>query len=195
MLDGGNFVTKVIYLPDPRYQELAVSGVSVETLVSTRLEPGIDPILEADKRGTILLIVRLGAIDLEMPGGGNVLGGGVPTPAGGPAMGNVPGGAPMTPGGPGITELPPGTLPPGTVPPAPAGTSGTVVLDPPAAGAVAPPSRRHLRRIRSRVLPRRQFGACPPSPLPRRSRCRPCSHRRPTRPRPRCPGRESSGER
>ncbi len=138
VLDGGNFVTKVIYLPDPRYQELAVSGVSVETLVSTRLEPGIDPILEADKRGTILLIVRLGAIDLEMPGGGNVLGGGVPTPAGGPAMGNVPGGAPMTPGGPGITELPPGTLPPGTVPPAPAGTSGTVVLDPPAAGAVAP---------------------------------------------------------
>ncbi len=53
VIDGGNFVTKVIYLPDPKYQELAVSGV--ETLVSTRLEPGIDPILEADKRGTILL--------------------------------------------------------------------------------------------------------------------------------------------
>ena len=67
MIDGGNFVTKVIYLPDPKYQELAVSGV--ETLVSTRLEPGVDPILEADKRGTILLIVRLGAIDLEMPSG------------------------------------------------------------------------------------------------------------------------------
>ena len=80
MLDGGNFVTKVIYLPDPRFQELAVSGV--ETLVSTRLEPGIDPILEADKRGTILLIVRLGAIDLEMPGGGSVLGGAAsPRPA------------------------------------------------------------------------------------------------------------------
>ena len=68
VVDGGNFVTKVIYLPDPKYQELAVSGV--ETLVSTRLEPGVDPILEADKRGTILLIVRLGAIDLEMPGPG-----------------------------------------------------------------------------------------------------------------------------
>ena len=67
VIDGGNFVTKVIYLPDPKYQELAVSGV--ETLVSTRLEPGVDPILEADKRGTILLIVRLGAIDLEMPAG------------------------------------------------------------------------------------------------------------------------------
>ena len=67
VVDGGNFVTKVIYLPDPKYQEVAVSGV--ETLVSTRLEPGVDPILEADKRGTILLIVRLGAIDLEMPSG------------------------------------------------------------------------------------------------------------------------------
>ena len=65
VIDGGNFVTKVIYLPDPKYQELAISGV--ETLVSTRLEPGVDPILEADKRGTILLIVRVGAINLEMP--------------------------------------------------------------------------------------------------------------------------------
>ena len=45
VVDGGNFVTKVIYLPDPKYQELAVSGV--ETLVSTRLEPGVDP----DSRG------------------------------------------------------------------------------------------------------------------------------------------------
>ena len=68
VVDGGNFVTKVIYLPDPKFQELAIAGV--ETLVSTRLEPGVDPILEADKRGTILLIVRLGAIDLEMPGSG-----------------------------------------------------------------------------------------------------------------------------
>lgn len=66
VIDGGNFVTKVIYLPDPKYQELAIAGV--ETLVSTRLEPGIDPILEADKRGTILLIVRVGAIDLETQG-------------------------------------------------------------------------------------------------------------------------------
>jgi hypothetical protein len=64
VVDGGNFVTKVIYLPDPKYQELAIAGV--ETLVSTRLEPGTDPIIEADKRGTILLIVRLGGINLEM---------------------------------------------------------------------------------------------------------------------------------
>ena len=68
VVDGGNFVTKVIYLPDPKYQELAISGVP-ETLVSTRLEPGVDPIIEADKRGTILLIVRLGSINLEMNNG------------------------------------------------------------------------------------------------------------------------------
>ncbi len=66
VVDGGNFITKVIYLPDPKYQELAIAGV--ETLVSTRLEPGVDPIIEADKRGTILLIVRLGGINLEMNG-------------------------------------------------------------------------------------------------------------------------------
>ena len=65
---AGNFVTKVIYLPDPKFQELAVSGV--ETLVSTRLEPGVNPILEADRRGTILMILRIGSIDLEMPAAG-----------------------------------------------------------------------------------------------------------------------------
>lgn len=62
----GNFVTKVIYLPDPEYQELALAGV--ETLVSTRLDPGVDPIVEADRRGSILAVVRLGNKDLEMPG-------------------------------------------------------------------------------------------------------------------------------
>jgi hypothetical protein len=98
VVDGGNFVTKVIYLPDPRYQELAIAGV--ETLVSTRLEPGVDPILEADKRGTILLIVRLGAIDLEMPNAGAAL-----APAG-PAVGAE-------------VVAPPGSLPPGVAPPGP----------------------------------------------------------------------------
>ncbi len=62
----GNFVTKVIYLPDPEYQELALAGV--ETLVSTRLDPGVDPIVEADRRGSILAVARLGNKDLEMPG-------------------------------------------------------------------------------------------------------------------------------
>jgi hypothetical protein len=124
VVDGGNFVTKVIYLPDPKYQELAVSGV--ETLVSTRLEPGVDPTLEADKRGTILLIVRLGAIDLEMPG---TMGGTVVTA---PAAA-----APAVPGAP-VTEVPPGSLPPG-VTPAPAPAAETVPVDTaPAAVAPAP---------------------------------------------------------
>jgi hypothetical protein len=64
---SGNFVTKVIYLPDPEFQELALAGV--ETLVSTRLDPGVDPIAEADRRGSILAILRMGNKDLE-PGYG-----------------------------------------------------------------------------------------------------------------------------
>ena len=63
---SGNFVTKVIYLPDPEFQELALAGV--ETLVSTRLDPGVDPIAEADRRGSILAILRMGNKDLR--GGG-----------------------------------------------------------------------------------------------------------------------------
>jgi hypothetical protein len=63
---SGNFVTKVIYLPDPEFQELAVSGV--ETLVSTRLDPGVNPVAEADRRGSIMAILRLGNKDIEMPG-------------------------------------------------------------------------------------------------------------------------------
>jgi hypothetical protein len=64
---SGNFVTKVIYLPDPEFQELALAGV--ETLVSTRLDPGVDPIAEADRRGAILAILRIGNLDLQLPGG------------------------------------------------------------------------------------------------------------------------------
>ncbi len=64
---SGNFVTKVIYLPDPEFQELALAGV--ETLVSTRLDPGVDPIAEADRRGSILAIVRMGNKDLQLGAG------------------------------------------------------------------------------------------------------------------------------
>lgn len=64
---SGNFVTKVIYLPDPEFQELALAGV--ETLVSTRLDPGVDPIAEADRRGSILAILRIGNKNLELNGG------------------------------------------------------------------------------------------------------------------------------
>lgn len=65
---NGNFVTKVIYLPDPEYQDLAVAGIDV--LVSTRLDPGVDPIVEADRRGAILAIIRMGNKDLQLPGPG-----------------------------------------------------------------------------------------------------------------------------
>ncbi|QDT61906.1 hypothetical protein SV7mr_44470 [Stieleria bergensis] len=64
----GNFVTKVLYLPDPDFQGPALAGI--DTLVSTRLDPGIDPIVEADRRGSILAIIRLGDKDIEMAGSG-----------------------------------------------------------------------------------------------------------------------------
>jgi hypothetical protein len=64
-VETNNFVTKVIYLPDARFQELAIAGV--EELVSTRLGPGLDPIAEADRRGTIMAVLRMGNMDLEMP--------------------------------------------------------------------------------------------------------------------------------
>ncbi len=72
---SGNFVTKVIYLPDPEFQELALAGV--ETLVSTRLDPGVDPIAEADRRGSIMAILRIGNLDLQLPGNGLAMQGGV----------------------------------------------------------------------------------------------------------------------
>ena len=88
---AGNFVTKVIYLPDPEFQDLALAGV--ETLVSTRLDPGVDPIVEADRRGAILAVIRIGNKDLEMAG-----------VAAGLANGGMmigPDGMPCGPGGPG----------------------------------------------------------------------------------------------
>ncbi|MEM9700912.1 MAG: hypothetical protein AAF907_00545 [Planctomycetota bacterium] len=62
---SNNFVTKVVYLPDAEYQDLAIVGV--ETLVSTRLDPGQDPVAIAEQRGTLLAVFRMGGIDLEMP--------------------------------------------------------------------------------------------------------------------------------
>ena len=70
---SGNFVTKVIYLPDPEFQGEVISGI--DTLVSTRLEPGLDPIIEADRRGSILAIIRLGNKDIELTGSAYANGG------------------------------------------------------------------------------------------------------------------------
>ena len=60
---SGNFVTKVVYLPNPEYQGIAMSGVG--TLVNTQLQPGVDPIVEASKRGSILAVIRMGNKDLS----------------------------------------------------------------------------------------------------------------------------------
>jgi hypothetical protein len=92
---SGNFVTKVIYLPDPEFQGEVISGI--DTLVSTRLEPGLDPIVEADRRGSILAIVRLGNKDIELAGAGAGigLGGGMMLDANGMPCGL--GGGPIDP--------------------------------------------------------------------------------------------------
>lgn len=117
-IDAGNLVIKVVYLPDPQFQDLAVAGP--DEVVSTRLEPGVDPILEAQRRGSVLAVVRIGNIDLEAP---NTPAMNAP-PQGGPfqgmplmtAPGSVPPGA-MPPGGPLPGTVPPGSVPPGSVPP------------------------------------------------------------------------------
>src|SRR5207237_2067532 len=61
---AGNFVVKVIYLPDPCYQDMASTGP--DEVVSSRLEPGVDPIAEAHRRGSVLAVIRLGNIDLDL---------------------------------------------------------------------------------------------------------------------------------
>lgn len=86
---AGNFVTKVIYLPDPEFQEAALPRI--DTLISTRLDPGVDPIVEADRRGSILAVIRIGNKDLEMPG---MMGGIGVMPAAYMAHGATVGGAP-----------------------------------------------------------------------------------------------------
>src|SRR5437763_1704708 len=62
---AGNLVVKVVYLPDPQFQDLAVAGP--DEVVSTRLGPGVDPGVEAQRRGSVLAVVRMGNLDLEAP--------------------------------------------------------------------------------------------------------------------------------
>ena len=73
---NNNFVTKVIYLPSAQNQDLAIAGV--ETLVSTRLDPGVDPVAEADRRGTIMAVLRMGNMTLETAPDGSIPGDGNP---------------------------------------------------------------------------------------------------------------------
>jgi hypothetical protein len=121
---SGNFVTKVIYLPDPEFQDLAMAGV--ETLVSTRLDPGVDPIVEADRRGSILAILRMGNLDLQLPGQMVAMGPGVeqaqymegePADGGqyGPGCMEGAGMAPMGPQGMRTTGFAPQVAPPNLI--------------------------------------------------------------------------------
>jgi hypothetical protein len=96
---AGNFVVKVVYLPDPQFQDLAVAGP--DEVISTRLEPGVDPILEAQRRGTILAVIRIGNIDLETAN--------TPPMYGPPGAGSPFQGMPLM--------MPPGAVPPGMMPP------------------------------------------------------------------------------
>src|SRR5207248_742245 len=144
---AGNLVVKVIYLPDRENQDF-VTVAGAEELVSTRLEPGADPVAEAQRRGTILAIVRLGNIDLEnrasppitAPPGVMMLPPGAPVPAPrgpvpGPGMGSLPNvpsytdpllpSRPTTPAAP--TGRPSGPLAPGPLPP---GAPGTLPVGP-----------------------------------------------------------------
>ena len=92
----GNYLVKVIYLPDPAYQDQA--GTGIEEILSTRLDPGTDPVKEARSRGTVLLVIRMGNVEQE-------LGHSPPLNAGSSSAGSMPGGMP---GGP---SCPPGSMP------------------------------------------------------------------------------------
>ena len=76
---------------DPQFQELAASGT--DEIISTRLEPGADPIMEAQRRGSILLVIRMGNVDQEAPNT--------------PPLDSVGQGNPMQ------CMMPPGMMPPG----------------------------------------------------------------------------------
>lgn len=105
-VQAGNYLVKVIYLPDPQYQDIAAVAGPAE-VISTRLEPGMDPIAEARRRGEILLIIRMGNIDLDAKGTPPL---DAPNPFAMPPAGRLP--API-PGGVGVeVELGPRPMPP-----------------------------------------------------------------------------------
>ena len=141
---AGNLVVKVVYLPDPANQDFT-TVVGAEEVVSTRLEPGADPVAEAQRRGTILAVIRMGNIDLEnresppmtAPPPGFLLppgfGPGAPLP--GPRSVPGPGGLGMQP----IATNPPGTAsvrPPAALPPLP--VAAPTDLPPVPVGPLAP---------------------------------------------------------
>jgi hypothetical protein len=124
---AGNYLVKVIYLPSPAFQDLAV--VAPGEIVSTQLEPGANPITEACRRGDILLIIRMGNMLQELPNSPAI---NAPSPFG----------APIDPHG--MAPGPMGPVPPGQVMPfmtpnpimGPGGPMASVPGLPPAGGPV-----------------------------------------------------------
>jgi hypothetical protein len=93
-----NYIVKVIYLPDPQFQD--AGGGGPDEIVSTRLDPGQDPIQEALRRGSILLVVRIGNIDQGLTHSPPIT---APLPGGAPAQ-PQPGG--HHPGVPPLMQVP-----------------------------------------------------------------------------------------
>jgi hypothetical protein len=160
---SGNYLVKVVYLPDPQFQDLAVTGT--DEVISSRLEPGVDPIAEAHRRGNILLVVRLGTIDLEAPNtpAMDAPSPFAPKPPPPPAAG--PPGAPnrMTlPGMPQMPAIPPSLLPPGRPP---FGSSPPSVLPAPDGkfGPLAPPGSGASDKAKDKPMPIGLNGMLPPA--------------------------------
>ena len=130
---AGNMVVKVIYLPDSQFQDFAtVAGA--EEIVSTRLEPGADPIAEAQKRGTVLAIITMGNIDLE-----NRTSPAMNAPPGMMMGGPPPGAMMMGPGGsaPGTARVT-GPVPMAPTGPAPVMTGPSTTVVKPSSPTAAP---------------------------------------------------------
>ena len=122
---AGNLVVKVIYLPDPANQDFT-TVVGAEEVVSTRLEPGADPVAEAQRRGTILAVIRMGNIDLENRES--------------PAMTAPPPGFMMQPAGPGAPISVPRPVGPGGLGMQPLAPSVPTAANPPGTATVKPPA-------------------------------------------------------
>ena len=145
-VNAGNMVVKVIYLPSATFQDVAVA----DEIVSTKLEPGVNPIDEANRRGTILAVIRLGNIDLEDPST--------------PAMDAPPG----SPAGPG-SFVPSGPLPNGGMPSGP--ISGTPLTKapalPPSTTTPAPLPMIEPKKAGEPVKMTSRNGELPTIPLPK----------------------------
>lgn len=117
---NNNYLVKVIYLPFPQYQDVVERGI--DEISTARLPAGQDPIAEAQRRGHILLVIRMGNIDLEAPATPPIEAPGM-FGAGAPAPGMMPRGMMMAAPGmmpPGMMPrgmMPPGMMPPGMMPP------------------------------------------------------------------------------